>query len=159
MVFGPVRSFLEERRPLRDGRVRIQTTETDELSRVVTRNDTRTTTGDISENGLVKEQREMLVLADPLAVRTTQRVEGLNCGELPVTSAIALARRILQNRRTRPRAVRGATLGIDLSLEPGLQVAVKARGGELLGVFAIEGRTMTGSRNAFGMELVCRQTG
>jgi hypothetical protein len=159
VVFGPVRSFLEERRPLRDGRVRIQTTETDELARVVTRNDTRTTTGDISENGLVKEQREMLVLADPLAVRTTQRVEGLNCGELPVTSAIALARRILQNRRTRPRSVRGATLGIDLSLEPGLQVAVKARGGELLGVFAIEGRTMTGSRNAFGMELVCRQTG
>lgn len=154
---GAVRIFEEKQKPLRDGRCRLDRQETDVLAKQVTVAESQTVSGDIAMNGLVKEQRPMFVFDEENATRTTERVEDFNGGEVPLNILIPLVKRVLKNRKTRPRRISGGLVGYDRRLTSGTSVGLTVRNAENLGTFIIEGFNVEGDRNGHFMSITCRQ--
>lgn len=153
----PVRIRSETYKPLRDGRCRLDLLEIDVLAKQVVNSDSQIVSGDIAMNGLVKEQRPMFIWDEENITRTTQRVETINGGEVPVNILIPLAKRRLRNLKTRPRRISGGLPGHDRRLRVGLPIKPRVRGGESLGIFVIEGLVASGDRNGHQMQITCRQ--
>ena len=90
--FAPIRSFIEKVKPLRDGRCRIDRTETDLLNNVVVNADSQMSVGEISMSGLVKESKEIYVFDDDLGIRTTDKILYYDGGNAPLNVLIPLCR-------------------------------------------------------------------
>lgn len=153
----PIRTFVEKTKPLRDGRCKVERTETDILNRVVNSSESQTSVGEISISGLVKEQKQLYVLKDDISVRSTEKVISLNGGEVPLNTLIPLARRILEQRQNRNASLNDTLAVFDLSVEKGSYINARGRNDEDLGNFAIEGRTITGNRNLFTLQIQARR--
>lgn len=154
---SPIRTFVEKTKPLRDGRCKVERTEVDVLNRIVNSSESQTSVGEISISGLVKEQRQIYVLKDDISTRSTEKVIDLNGGEVPLNTLIPLARRILEQRQNRNASLTDTLAVFDLSVEKGSYINARGRNDEDLGNFVIEGRTMTGNRNLFTLQVQARR--
>lgn len=89
-------------------------------------------------------------------------VKQINCGELPLNTALALGHRVLDNDNGLPNLVSHNLIGIDTTLQKGTPVnavAFDTDGSPTdLGNYQIEGRRMSGSRQGYSMQITCRQT-
>lgn len=151
-VWGDIRAIYETAEPKRGGQVKVKLREVDFLSGTVNSDENEERVGDVSIYGTQPIQNRVLVLDADNATRTTERLDTINVGELPLTFAIPLARRILIKRKTKSQAGSPELIGFRPFLRKGLPVALTGRGGEELGNFLITGRRI--QTNAGG----CNQT-
>ena len=140
-VFGALRTYRETGKPLRSGRVRYHVIEIDQAAGCVTENYEEERDGDLGVKSTVQEPRQVYVLQDDDAVRTSDKIIELHAGEAPVSIGIPLARRVLLQENVFPNTVALQIIGIDDTLTKGTAITAIGREQEDLGDYIIEART------------------
>lgn len=141
-LFGALRTYRETGKPLRNGRVRYHIIEIDQAAGVVSENYEEERDGDLGVKSTIQEPRQVYVLQDDDAVRTTDKILELHCGEAPVGPVgIPLARRVLLQENVFPNTVALQIIGIDETLTKGTAITAIGREQEDLGDYIIEART------------------
>lgn len=140
---GPISTRIETAEPRRDGQVKIKVTDIDLIHNVVSDSTDENRVGDVSIYGTQPTQLRLLVLADATALRTSESIEDLNIGELPIIDGIALARRLLARRATKMHSGTIDVIGYESGLRKGLPIALTGRNGEALGNYLIAGRRVS----------------
>ncbi len=151
---------IEEMRPITRDTVQVTRKEIDALAGLVKSTSGVMRVGDIGVSSLVFRQERMPVFKSIADTRDTSRYfEPFNVGELPLQHAIPLGVRVLRNKQTRPRQVSMSVIGCDTSLAKGTTIEAMNREGDSLGIYSIEGRTLTGKLGNYFTQLECRQIG
>ena len=140
-TFGALRTYRETGKPLRSGRVRYHIIEIDQAAGCVTENYEEERDGDLGVKSTVQEPRQVYVLQDDDAVRTSDKIIELHAGEAPVSIGIPLARRVLLQENVFPNTVALQIIGIDDTLTKGAAITAIGREQEDLGDYIIEART------------------
>lgn len=152
-TYGPIKSVVETASPNRDGTVSIRSVEVDHLTGVVNNEINENRSGEIGLNGLSPKQNRILVFDAENALRTTERVESFHAGEMPLTTALPLARRVLKKRKTKSKALTMNVIGYDPGIKRGSIIAAKHRISADLGSFLISGRSVNIGRDGVFMNL------
>lgn len=150
-----ISTSVEELTPLRNGRVRVRTVEVDHLQDQYAAQDEQERDGEVGVNIFVNEQQK-IVIFEPGVSNVTGAVEQVNMGELPLTMAVSLGKRLLRRRLFAPERVAFTIPGADLSLEKGSAFTAKGRGGEDLGAYIVEGRSIRADQNGLTMNIQAR---
>lgn len=146
LMSAPIRSRYETSLPLRNGMVRTKVIEINELANQLAQEYTEERVGDIGVNGMSLNQNRVLVFDADNQMRTTDRIETMHIGELPLLYGIPLVRRLLVARKTKNDKVSLEGIGFDRTLRKGSAVTAKGRG-ETIGTFIILSRVASGDAN------------
>ena len=151
-----LKTFVERQKPTRNGRVEIRATEYDYLAKQFTIDEVKEEDGQIGTNVFVNEQQRVIVYA-PGDTSVTGQTITVNMGELPLSTATALAGRLLARKLYATERVELSIAGIDPTIQRGMTVNPRGRGDADLGTYTVEARTMSGSReNGYTMSLQAR---
>lgn len=155
--YGAIKTERVTSEPLRNGNVRVAYWEYDHLSGLVIRDDEEEVPGEIGTSAFSSSQNKIYVFDADNAARSTERIETFNAGELPLTHAVPLARRVLKKRKTKPLRLSMELTGRDTTIKKGTAITAAGREGNVIGTFLIEGRSLRGSREGRFMTLTGRQ--
>ncbi len=155
--FGAIRTETETNEPLRNGNVRVGNWEYDHLSALVIRDEEEERPGEIGISAFQTAQNKIYVFDADNAERSTERIETFNVGELPLTIAIPLARRVLKKRKTKPLRLSMELIGRDTTIRKGTPITAAGRDGNIIGTFLVEGRSLRGSKDGRFMTVTGRQ--
>lgn len=158
-VFGDqlIRVERETFEPLRGDQVRYSEYEYDGLADVVVKDRSDVRPGDIALNDVAPQTTQIIVFSEDLATRSTERLESVNFGELPIDIAMPLARRMLKRFRSKTRDLSITIPGYDPLLVKGFTVDAVERSGNSLGRFLIIGRTISGDQVSYQTEVTALQ--
>lgn len=150
---GAISTRIETAEPKRDGQVTLHVKEIDHISNSIMEDTRDDRAGDVAIYGTQPAQSRVLVLDDENALRTTERIETLSVGELPMSFAVPLARRILKRRKTKMHTGSPDVIGYESGIRKGLPITLTGRDGEALGNYLVIGRTITAGRDGANMRL------
>lgn len=155
VTLSPLRTYVEQFRPLRGGKAEVTVYEVDEASEspVVLNNETQTVPGELAQNAATKTQLPMYVTIDGEEVEDGVYFETLNCGELPVTRAIQLAQRIITQSRREPRSITQEIAGYRRDIKKGTPFEPKGRSDEDLGKYRVVSYRIRGNRQQVTMTI------
>jgi hypothetical protein len=160
LSFDIIQSIDESQRPVTRDVVNIRRTDIDHLTEIVTTETGEERAGDVAIPSLVHRQGRMFIFKTIADTRNpAEYIETFNAGELPMTNAIPLAVRVLRNRQQRPVTMAIQVIGCELALSKGAAFRGVDADGNVLGVFSVRGRTLTGQSGAYFTNLVCKQIG
>lgn len=161
--FGDLESRTETATPLRNGTVQVRVIVTDVLADHVLQDYTEERPGDVGVNSTGTVQKRILVFdADDLD-RNLKYVEDLHVGEIPLTIAIALARRNLIIRKTKPKRAQVEIIGHNRLLRKGSNFVAKGRAplgsftADTIGTFVILSRKISGNAAGISTSWTTRQ--
>jgi hypothetical protein len=151
VTLSPLRTFVEQFRPLRGGKAEVTVYEVDEASGspVVLRNETQVVPGELAQNAATKTQLPMYVTIDGETVADGVYFEQMNTGELPLGPSMALAQRIIRLSRREPRTITQEIAGLRRDIKKGSPFAPKGRGDEDLGKYRVASIRIRGNWRQF----------
>jgi len=153
--WGWISFFVETVQPLRKNQARVRVYEVDCLTPASSVDNEIVRDGAVGSNGYVDEQRNYYIYREGQTSLNGQ-VQSVNMGELPLTMAVSLGRKILRNLEHATERVNLNLIGIDTTLVRGMGIRAKGRANEDLGNYIIDGRSMTGSENGYSMTIEAR---
>lgn len=158
-VFGDqlIRVERETFEPLKGDQVRYSEYEYDGLADVVIRDRSDVRPGDVALNDIAPQTTQIIVYAEDGAARSTERLESVNFGELPIDLALPLARRMIKRFKTKTRDLSITIPGYDGLLVKGFTIDATERSGNSLGKFLIVGRTISGNAIEYQTEVTALQ--
>jgi len=122
---GGIRTYSESSTPLRNGNVQTRVFEVDEIVGLVLKDYIEERPGDVGMRATANAQKELLVLAEDNITRTTDEIQDFPVGELPLTLAIPLSRRVIVQRQTKPKRFNGHLISYDKTIKKGLPIRAK----------------------------------
>lgn len=141
LSYGAIRTTVETNEQSGKGttQTRVRTTDFLTTPPTVYNDTTDSRAGDASTNARGGTPQKVLVFR-PGGIRSSQRIDGLSVGDLPLAQAIALARRRLANQVLRSGAV--ALVGTNTAIGRGFVFELFDREAESVGNFIVEGRSI-----------------
>jgi hypothetical protein len=155
MEYGWISSYYEIVTPLRKNQTRVKTVEVDCLTGQSSVDEEFVRDGAVGSNGYIDEQRNYYIYREGETALNGQ-VQNVNMGELPLTMAVTLGKKILRNLKHASERVNLNLIGIDTTLVRGMAINAKGRADEDLGNYIIDGRAMQGSPQGYSMTIEAR---
>jgi hypothetical protein len=152
---GWISSYTETITPLRKNQARVKTVEVDCLSGQTSVDEELIRDGAVGSNAFIDEQRNYFIYREGETALNGQ-VQNVNMGELPLTMAVALGRKILRNLEHASERVNFSLIGIDTTLVRGMAINPFGRADEDLGNYIIDGREMQGGPRGYTMTVEAR---
>ncbi len=150
---GPIQTFDEWVTPVTIDDVFIQNQEIDHLAKLTTTSYGEERVGDVGRSSFVNVSKIMYVFETDTSLRTAERIEPLNAGQLPPTFGIALARRELSNLKLRSKRMGLDVAGFDNFLNKGVPVAPTGRAAASLNVFDIDEIVTSGNSQGYQTQI------
>lgn len=141
--YSAVMSKFEKVTPLNKDFSRVETKETDFLTKIIIINVAEEQVGEIATSSQLSVKKQFIVYGYGMT-RDSRRLETLNIGEIPLVYGVALAQRKIEHNNSKEKHLSMEIIGFDPTIDRASVISVIGRDSENLGNYLLIGYSIEG---------------